>query len=88
FEMADLMYRNQGALDPASLQGYARQLGMDPVRFEADLQSSAAGAEISKDVADGASYGVSGTPTVFVNGSRLQRLSTSALRSSIQSALK
>jgi protein-disulfide isomerase len=88
FEMADLMYRNQGSLDGASLQSYAKQLGLDPVRFDADVQSPAAAAEISKDVADGTSYGVSGTPTVFVNGVRLQRLSTSALRSSIRSALK
>jgi protein-disulfide isomerase len=88
FEMADLMYRNQGALDGESLRSYAKQLGLDPVRFEADMQSPAAAAEITKDVADGASYGVSGTPTVFVDGVRLQRLSTGALRSSIRSALK
>lgn len=88
FEMADLMYRNQSALDKASLRGYATQLGLNLEKFDADLQSPAAAAEISKDIADGTSCGVNGTPTIFVNGSRLQRLSTSALRKAIRTALK
>jgi protein-disulfide isomerase len=88
FEMGDLMYRNQDALDSDSLAKYAASLGMNAAKFESDRHSPAASAEIKKDIADGETCGVSGTPTVFVNGVRLQRLSTSRLRSMIRDALK
>ena len=88
FEMADLMYRNQDALDHASLNKYASQLGMNVEQFQRDAHGPAAAAEVKKDIADGNGYGVNGTPTIFVNGIRLQRLTTASLRTAIQSALK
>lgn len=88
FELGEMMYRNQDALDDGSLARYAASLGMNVEQFRTDMASQAAGAEINKDVADGNSYGVSGTPAVFVNGIRLQRLSTRRLRNLIQNALK
>jgi protein-disulfide isomerase len=88
FEMADLMYRNQDALDDDSLIKYAQQAGLNAEQFDRDLHSAAAAAEVKKDIADGTSYGVSGTPTVFVNGVQLQRLTTLATREAIKNALK
>ena len=88
FEMGDLMYRNQDALDDASLNKYAAQLGMNVEQFQRDAHSAAAMAEVKKDIEDGNSYGVSGTPTIFINGVRLQRLTTASLRTAIQNALK
>ncbi len=88
FELGDMMYRNQDALDDGSLVKYASALGMNPEQFRTDMASQAAAAEIEKDVADGNAYGVNGTPAVFVNGIRLQRLSTARLRNLIKDALK
>jgi len=88
FEMADLMYRNQSALDADSLRGYARQLGMDLAKFDADMKSPAATAEIKKDIDDGNSYGVSGTPTIFVNGVQIFRLAPASVRGAIKQGLK
>ena len=88
FEMVDLMYRNQGALDDGSLRKYAEQAGLNAEQFERDFHSAAAAAEVKKDIADGTSYGVGGTPTVFVNGVQLQRLTTRATREAIKNALK
>ena len=88
FEMGDLMYRNQDALDHASLNKYAAQLGMNVEQFQRDAHSPAAMAEVKKDIEDGNSYGVSGTPTIFINGVRLQRLTTASLRNGIQNSLK
>jgi len=87
FEMADLMYRNQDALDGTSLAKYAKELGMNVEQFERDSRSPEALAEVTKDIADGNSYGVNGTPTVFINGIKLQRLTTARLRAAIQNAL-
>ena len=88
FEMGDLMYRNQDALDDDSLNKYAAQVGMNVEQFQRDAHSPAAMAEVKKDIEDGNSYGVSGTPTIFINGVRLQRLTTASLRTAIQNALK
>jgi protein-disulfide isomerase len=88
FELGDLMYRNQDALDGPSLLKYAASLGMNVEQFRADMANPAAMSEIDKDVADGKAVGVNGTPTVFVNGIRLQRLSTGRLRNLIRDALK
>lgn len=48
--------------------GYAERLGLDTAKFTADLDSPAVQARIDKDSADGRTAGVSGTPTIFVNG--------------------
>jgi len=87
-ESVDLMYRNQDALDDDSLIKYAQQAGLNAEQFDRDLHSAAAAAGVKKDIADGTSYGVSGTPTVFVNGVQLQRLTTLATREAIKNALK
>jgi len=71
WEMHDKLFANQRALDPASLEGYARELGLDLVRFKADLASPRSAEVIERDVDLGSGVGVSGTPAVFINGRRL-----------------
>lgn len=88
FEMADLMYRNQDALDMASLKRYAVQLGMNAAQFDRDMAGEAAAAEIRKDITDGDAVAVTGTPTIFVNGVKVYRLSAEKFRNAIEAALK
>ena len=88
FEMTELMYRNQDALDVGSLKKYSQQIGLNTEQFERDLRSTAAAEEIRKDIADGKEYGVSGTPTIFVNGIQIHRLTTYSAREAIRNALK
>ena len=68
FEYADILYKNQSALDDASLSKYAAGLGLNVKRFELDLSSENTAAEVRKDMADGQNYGITGTPTIFING--------------------
>jgi protein-disulfide isomerase len=63
------LFANQQALDRASLVKYAGELGLDVGRFEAGLDAAAASVEA--DAKQGSSLGVTGTPTVFVNGRRV-----------------
>ncbi|HEV8590651.1 MAG TPA: thioredoxin domain-containing protein [Pyrinomonadaceae bacterium] len=62
------LYHNQYALDRDSLIKYAGELGLNVKQFELDFSSERSATEIRKDIADGKSYGIGGTPAVFVNG--------------------
>jgi protein-disulfide isomerase len=88
FEYISVLYRNQQALDVASLKRYASELGLDRARFDADLDGGKYAAEIARDVAEGKSYGITGTPAIFVNGVRLLDLSEGAMRAAIDRALE
>ena len=88
FEYSEILYRNQDRLDRESLGRYAADLGLNTKRFELDLSDEKTAAEIRKDMADGASYGVNGTPTVYVNGIKVRQLTAENFRSAIEKALK
>jgi protein-disulfide isomerase len=88
WEYSEFLYTHQDALDTASLKKYAGQLGLNVQKFELDSNSERAAAEVRKDIADAEGYGVGGTPTVFVNGIMVRRLSAEAFREAIQNALR
>jgi protein-disulfide isomerase len=70
WEMHDTLFENQDALDEADLIRYAMALGLDPSRFERDMDDPAVIGHIREDVYSGIQSGVSGTPTFFINGIR------------------
>lgn len=70
WEMHDLLFEHQKALNLSDLLGYARQLDLDVARFERDLAGRAYAARVGDDVAGAERSGVEGTPTFFVNGRR------------------
>ncbi len=88
FEYSDKLYSNQTALDATSLKKYAADLGLNLKQFEIDLTDEKTAAEIRKDMSDGESYGIKGTPTIFINGIRVRRLSADEFRETIEKALK
>ncbi|MGD9562496.1 MAG: DsbA family protein [Pyrinomonadaceae bacterium] len=87
FEYTELLYQNQDHLDAASLSKYAGELGLNLKQFELDLSSEKSAAEIRKDMADALKYGSRGTPTIFVNGVKVQVLAADAFRTAIDRAL-
>ena len=87
FEYSELLYNNQDSLDAASLKRYAVEAGLNADRFEKDLLNEDIKEEIRKDVADGKSYGATGTPSIYVNGYKIRTLSAPAFRKAIQRAL-
>jgi len=75
WEMHDVLFERQGewASKPvaeitATFTAYAQQLGLDLARFERDLASSAVAARVQRDFESGDLAGVSGTPSVFLDG--------------------
>jgi len=87
FEYIDTLYKNQSALDDASLAKYAAGLGLNAQQFEIDFKSDATAAEVRRDIADGESYHITGTPTIFINGVRMRTLSPDAFKSAIDRVL-
>ncbi|HEX7479211.1 MAG TPA: thioredoxin domain-containing protein [Polyangiales bacterium] len=67
----DMLFEHQGALDRASLEGYAKQLGLDVPAFKKALDSGSYDAQIDADLALGRTVHVDGTPTMFVNAHRV-----------------
>lgn len=87
FEYVEILYEHQDALNADSLKKYAADLGLNVRQFELDLQSGKYAAEVRRDMADGASYGITGTPTIFVNGVKVRHLTAKGFRSAIDRAL-
>ena len=69
WEMHELLFHRQKALEDADLRGYAAELGLDLERFDADRASAGVLARIRRDVESGLATGeVLGTPTMFIDG--------------------
>lgn len=85
----DKMYAEFRHLNRTNILEWAEELGLDPVRFRTDLDSTATQAAIQRDMNDGLRAGVQGTPTVFVNGKKYQgSLDFDAFRTVVESELK
>ncbi|MGH8611376.1 MAG: DsbA family protein [Gammaproteobacteria bacterium] len=66
WEMHDIIFRNQQALQDAKLKAYARNLGLNPTTFDGCLDTDKYTDEVKKDFEDGVTAGVQGTPAFFI----------------------
>lgn len=64
----DKLLTNQDQLGDAWYRQAARELGLNPARFERDRNSEAAQAAIERDLAMAESLGLAGTPAFVLNG--------------------
>jgi protein-disulfide isomerase len=69
--MHDKLFANQQALDRPALEGYAQELGLNMAKFKAALDSGKFKEKVDQDAKEGATLGATGTPTFFINGTRL-----------------
>lgn len=70
WEMHDLLFEHQDALELDDLVGYATELGLDVGRFTDELRGRRNALRVARDVQSAEQSGVIGTPTFFVNGRR------------------
>ncbi|RJQ46481.1 MAG: hypothetical protein C4538_06680 [Nitrospiraceae bacterium] len=88
WEMHDLIFQNLGQITEESLKNFAQQLGLNAEKFSADLASNKYDQIIQQDIALARSSDVSGTPTIFVNGKRMQYRSFNDFKQVIDTILK
>ena len=70
WEMHDLLYEQEPPLTEAHVFEFAKKLGLDIDRFRRDLNADEIRNRVDEDLAEGRRNGVTGTPTLFVDGIR------------------
>jgi protein-disulfide isomerase len=68
WEMHDHLFANQNKLAPEDLKAAARAIGLNGATFDHCLDSGQHSGEWAKDLADGQAYGITATPSFFING--------------------
>lgn len=90
WEMLELLFDKQSewgarvALQSETFKKYAEQLELNLAQFIAAFEKSDYSSKIDQDRADGLAFGVTDTPTLFVNGNRLENLTLGGLRQLVQ----
>jgi len=88
WDFTAILFRNQSALKPEQLKQYAQVIGLDRAKFDAALDSGKFSDKVERDILDGQRFGITGTPTFFVNGRRAKEITYEGLKSAIEAALK
>jgi protein-disulfide isomerase len=68
WEYHDVLFDNQQALERPRLKEYAVKAGLDSETFTTCLEEGMFRRNVEQDVIDAQAYGVSSTPTFFING--------------------
>jgi len=72
WQMHDKLFGNQQALDRASLEKYAGEIGLNVGKFKSDLDGGKFKQSVTSDVQYANSLGGGmGTPTFFINGRKV-----------------
>ena len=68
WQFHDKLFASQSKLSPDQMRQYAKELGLDTAKFEADLTSPEIRKRVTDDMSEAHRLGVTGTPAFFVNG--------------------
>ena len=87
WEYHDKVFENYNKLSDELLEQFAKDLGLDMDRFRKERGNPEITSLINRDLREGSRIGVRGTPTIFVNGKRLEQRSLEAFSAAIESEL-
>jgi protein-disulfide isomerase len=71
WEYHDKLFANQQKLDRASLETFAKEVGLNVAEFKKALDSKAYAGTVDAELKMGEEVAVQGTPTMFLNGARI-----------------
>ena len=71
WEMHDILIKNSPKLDRTSLIGYAKELGLDAVKFTASIDGKKHDSEIERDLKLAEKLDLYNTPTYYINGRKV-----------------
>jgi len=84
----DQLFLEYNKLNDQKIREIAQNLGLNGEEFEKMMKNPKILAKIQQDILDGRQAGITGTPTVFVNGRRLRDWSPNGLQMLIDKALE
>ncbi len=91
WEMHDKIFENQTNLRDAQgnfrFSEFAKQIGLDVAKFEKDMKDPALEEIVVQDTKAGVDAGVTGTPTLYVNGRKVADRSFEGLKKMIEAEL-
>ena len=73
WEYHDELFLNQNSLSSDKYLEIAQNMGLDLKKFSLDMMRPSIRKKIEQDVSDAKKAGVTGTPTIFVNGRKLKK---------------
>ncbi|MBI5665192.1 MAG: thioredoxin domain-containing protein [Nitrospirae bacterium] len=88
WEMHDLIFENNTRLSDDLYKELAAKLQLNEAKFLADFNSNKYDALIQQDIMLGQNSGVGGTPTLFMNGKRMQGRSFDDFKALIEGYIK
>ncbi len=88
WEMHDLIFEKFSSVNEAMMKEFAAKLKLDMNKFNADYGSTKYDKLIQQDINLGRTAGVTGTPSLFLNGKRMQRRSVDDFKTAIDAILK
>jgi protein-disulfide isomerase len=91
WNVKDSIFTNQPSLNTGNAQkeaiGYAVEAGVNESELRSCIQNDNPGSAVTEDIREGRSNGVSGTPTIFVNGERLGSFNYATVSQAIEDEL-
>ena len=70
--MHDRLFASQRELSPEAYERFAREIGLDLRRFQDSVRAGKSAARIEEDQRLASRIGAEATPTMFVNGERVE----------------
>jgi protein-disulfide isomerase len=87
WEYHDELFINQNSLGSEKYLEIAQKLGLDLKKFSLDMMRPSLRQKIEQDAAEAKKAGVTGTPTIFVNGRKLNNRDLTAISKLIDDEL-
>ena len=88
WQFHDQLFNEYNKLNDQKFKEIARNFGLNVEEFEKEMKNPKIVTKIQKDVLDGREAGITGTPTIFVNGRRLKDFSLNGLQMLIDKELE
>lgn len=89
WQFHDKAFQNQGKLNREGLEAIAKEAGLNVGDFKKALDDKTYAAQVDSDMKLGEGVAVQGTPTMFINGARVENpTSVEAISAQIDAALK
>jgi protein-disulfide isomerase len=90
WEFHDVLFENVRSLDAGKIEEYATKAGLDVDRFKQDMQKNAQAynQRVESDMRIAQTAEVRGTPTLYINGRKVQNRTVEGMSAMVEAALK